>query len=150
MPMITVPKPKRRAKTPSIWVEKTKDIDKDQYSFIFEKDIGQTLRKVNVTETSQDQHRYVYNEETDKKELEKNLVIDAHIEKRSRDRIIQFVKEYWDIFRGKGVSEPVKDYELVIDTGEHQLIAVKKKHYGLHETPIMEKIIKDLLNRGHI
>jgi hypothetical protein len=59
--------------------------------------------------------------------------------------IKDFEKEFWDVFC-KGVKSPVHGYNLVMDTGDHQPIAVKKPHYGLHKITIMEKMIDWLLN----
>jgi hypothetical protein len=39
---------------------------------------------------------------------------------------------------------------MVIDTGDHQPIAVAKPHYGIHEAPIMQNMIKRLLDMGFI
>jgi hypothetical protein len=62
------------------------------------------------------------------------------------------VKEFWDVFREDGVKIPVRGYEMMIDTGNNKPIAVRKPRYGLHEAPIMQKIlinslIWDLSNR---
>jgi hypothetical protein len=38
---------------------------------------------------------------------------------------------------------------MVIDTGCHQPIAVRKPHYGLHEGPVMQKTIDTILQLGH-
>jgi hypothetical protein len=65
-------------------------------------------------------------------------------------RITEFVKEFRDVFYEDGVKSPIIGYKLVIGTGDHQPIAVRKPHYGLHEIPIMEKTIEWLLNLGHI
>ncbi len=69
---------------------------------------------------------------------------------RLQRRITEFVKEFWDVFNEDGVKTPIHGYELVIDTGDHQPIAVKRPHYGLHEIPIMEKTIEWLKSLGHI
>ncbi len=39
---------------------------------------------------------------------------------------------------------------MVIDTGDSRSIAVCKPHYGLHESPIMQKTIDKLLDLGFI
>jgi hypothetical protein len=65
-------------------------------------------------------------------------------------RITECVKEFWDVFYEDGVKSPIIGYKLVIDTGDHQLIAVKKTHYGLHKIPIIKKTIEWLLSLGHI
>jgi hypothetical protein len=39
---------------------------------------------------------------------------------------------------------------MVIDTGNHQPVAVAKPRYGMHETPIMQHTIDQLLDMGFI
>ena len=39
---------------------------------------------------------------------------------------------------------------MMIDTGKHKPIAVKKPHFVLHESPIMQKTIDTLLELKHI
>jgi hypothetical protein len=39
---------------------------------------------------------------------------------------------------------------MVIDTGNHQPVAVAKPHHGMHKTPIMQHIIDQLLDMGFI
>ena len=79
-----------------------------------------------------------------------NLKLDPHIDLSLKQRLLLFIKEYWDVFRSKGVEIPIQGYEMIIDTGEHKPIAVKKPHYGLHEAPIMQKTIDTLIQLKHI
>eukprot|EP00957_Ditylum_brightwellii_P194132 14784103-Ditylum_brightwellii.AAC.1 len=144
---INVPKPSWRPKTPSVWVENSKEIEDDNYRYIFEENIGQSLRSIDSSQP-EDVTVYKYDPVKDKAELEKNLTLDTSITPSLRSRVVDFVIEFWDVFREVGVSTPVKGYELVIDTGDHQPIAVKKPHYGIHETPIMEKTIQQLLDKN--
>ena len=74
----------------------------------------------------------------------KNLIISKDLDASLSNRFIDFVKRYWDVFRERGVKIPVQGYEMVIDTGNHKPIAVKKAHYGFRESPIMQKAL-DLL-----
>jgi hypothetical protein len=146
-----VPKPKWRAKTPSTWVENSDDKDQDAYTFVFKDQMGNTLRKPKdliLPQTPPNLRRF--NATSDTEELERNIKFDPFTPNRLKRRILEFVKEFWDVFCKEGVKSPVHGYELVIDTGDHQPIAVKKPHYGLHEIPIMEKTIDWLLNLGHI
>eukprot|EP00978_Attheya_sp_CCMP212_P014445 scaffold36813_cov66-Attheya_sp.AAC.4 len=39
---------------------------------------------------------------------------------------------------------------MVIDTGDSKPLAVRQLHYGLHETPIMQKTIDNLAKLNHI
>jgi hypothetical protein len=50
----------------------------------------------------------------------------------------------------EGVKIPIRGYERVIDTGDHQPIAVTKLHYGMHEASIMQNTIEQLLDMGFI
>jgi hypothetical protein len=84
------------------------------------------------------------------KELNKNLVLETTTSTSTNNRLIAFVKEFWDVFREEGVKIPVREYEMVIETGDHKPIAAKKPHYGMHEAPIMQKTIDSLLQLGHI
>jgi hypothetical protein len=40
------------------------------------------------------------------------------------NRIRAFDKEFWDVFQEEGVKIPIRGYEMVINTGDHQPIAV--------------------------
>jgi hypothetical protein len=113
--------------------------------------MGQTLRKPKdlvLPPTPSNLRRF--NAATDMAELDRNLKFDPWTPDRLKRRIKEFVKEFWDVFCEEGVKSTIHGYELVIDTGDHQPIALKKPHYGLHKIPIMEKTIDWLMNLGHI
>jgi hypothetical protein len=113
--------------------------------------MGQTLRKPkDLILPPIPSNLRKFSEQTDSSELLRNLKFDSSTPDRLKRRITEFVKEFWDVFNEDGVKTPIHGYELVIDTGDHQPIAVKKPHYGLHEIPIMEKACQMLLNMGHI
>jgi hypothetical protein len=76
--------------------------------------------------------------------------MESHLRQETQNQIIDFVKEFWDVFREEGVKIPIQGYEMVIDTGNHQPVAVAKPHYGMHETPIMQHTIDQLLDMGFI
>ena len=148
---ILVPKPKWRAKTPSLWVENSIDEDNDHYDFVFKEQLGKTLRKSKTLQIPQSLSTIRrFSTKDDTLELNRNLVFDNLTPAPLKQRITSFVKEFWDVFCKEGVKSPIHGYELVIDTGDHPPIAVRKPHYGLHEIPIMEKTIDWLLELGHI
>ena len=60
------------------------------------------------------------------------------------------MKKYWSIFDDKGLHVPVKDYECIIDTGNHSPVVAWKINYGPREIPIMEKAIGQLLELRQI
>jgi hypothetical protein len=80
----------------------------------------------------------------------RNLKLDDSLSQNTQNRIRTYVKEFWDVFRMEGVKIPIRGYEMVIDTGDHQPIAVAKPHYGMHEAPIMQNTIEQLLDMGFI
>ena len=53
--------------------------------------------------------------------------------------------KYFDVFREEGLSIPIRVYKMVINTGDHSPIKVPLPHYGMHESPIMQKTITQLL-----
>jgi hypothetical protein len=113
--------------------------------------MGNALRKPkNLILPSIPTNMVRFNPSRNSEELNRNIVFDKCTSAPLKLRITEFVKEFWDVFHEDGVRSPVHGYELVIDTGNHQPIAVKKPHYGLHEIPIMEKTIDWLLSLGHI
>ena len=75
-----------------------------------------------------------------------NLKLDDDFDTYLKNRLSKFIIKYWDVFREDGVKIPIQGYEMVIDTGDHKPIAVKKPHYGLHESPIMQKTIDWLID----
>ena len=148
---ISVPKAKWRAKTPSLWQEYLKD-DSTDFEYIFHNRSGHSLRK-------RSEHAFPapnpdllcrFDEAKNTQELSANLVLDASLSIDTRNRIISFIKEFWDVFNEAGVKIPIQGYEMVIDTGNHKTIAVRKPHYGMHEAPIMQKTIDKLVEMGFI
>jgi hypothetical protein len=60
------------------------------------------------------------------------------------------VKKYWCCFVEENVKIPIRNYEYVIDTGDHMPLSARNIRYGLHETPIMQKAIDSLLHNDQI
>jgi hypothetical protein len=145
-----LPKPKWTAIAPSLWIEKNNKDDSD-YKYAFNQQLGFSLRRrvLNIPFPNPD-FEYKFNPDVDTKEFNKNLVLEIEMTDKIKTQIGNFVKEFWDVFREAGVRIPVSKYELVIDTGDHKPIAVRKPHYGRHEAPIMQKTIDALLQIGHI
>jgi hypothetical protein len=143
---ILVSKPKWRAKTPSHWVKHSDDKDNHDYTFVFKDQIGQSLRKPkDLIPPLIPSNLWRFSAETDSAELERIIRFDKNTPDILKRRITEFVKEFWDVFYEDGVKSPIISYELVIDTGDHQPIAVKKPHYGLHEIPITSLFNHQLL-----
>ena len=135
-----------------MWKERLKD-DESTFEYLFQdRNKRQTLRRkltADFPEPNPD-FAYTYCDAKDKEELDANIVFDDDMDPKLKADSIAFVKEFWDVFRADGVQIPVQGYEMVIDTGDSKPIAVRQPHYGLHETPIMQKTIDNLAKLNHI
>lgn len=124
--------------------------EREDFDFIFEVKFGKFLIKnkdANTTELPPpDPNFYVdYNENKHFAELLKCLKFQDHVPKDVQDRISDIVKKYWSYFRENGLAVPIKGYDMVIDTGASPPVNCKKLHYGVHESPIMQKNSTHLL-----
>ncbi len=54
----------------------------------------------------------------------------SHLHPDQQTKVYDLIREFWPVFDEQGVFVPVKNYELVIDTGTACPIAVKKIFYG--------------------
>ena len=111
--------------------------------YVVEDKLGSTLRRTDLQKTPSVFYRY--NRFTDQHEVNKNLILPKNLEIGLKNWTTEFVKEFWDTFREEGVTSPVYGYEFVIETGTHKPIRVKQPRYGMHEIPIMQKTIDELL-----
>jgi hypothetical protein len=150
-----IPKAKWRPKTASIWEEEENDdAEHPDYDSTFQRQTGNSLRKSKSAALAlippNPAFNYTYSDANDKKELDTNLRLPTHLTQDIINEITSFVKEFWDVFRDDGVKIPVRGYEMVIDTGKHKPVACRQPHYGLHETPIMQKTLIKLLLMGFI
>jgi hypothetical protein len=148
---ISVPKQKWRAKTTSVWKEPDEETD-PAFDCIFQSKTGNSIRKSAPHSFPAPNPDFYcrYDADRDEKELYKNLVLQPTLSIDLKNRIAAFVQELWDVFREEGVKIPIREYEMVIDTGDHKPVAVRKPHYGLHETPIMQKTILKLIELNFI
>ena len=91
-----------------------------------------------------------YNETKHQKFLTDNLHIGKTTPKHINDQLINLIKEYWCCFDPNGVKIPIRDYEVIIDTGKSTPVKTKNFRYGMHEAPIMQKAIDALLSNDQI
>jgi hypothetical protein len=143
---ISVPKQKWRPKTASIWEEEeNNDAAHPGYDATFQRNNGNSLRKSKSAALAlsppNPNFNYVYCPEKEVAQLDANLILDHDMSPDMKNQVKSFVHEFWDVFREEGVKILIWGYEMVIDTGKHQPIACCQPHYGLHETPIMQKTI---------
>ena len=91
-----------------------------------------------------------YCDEKHNKFLTANLKIGANVPHDIRSQLISLIKEFWCCFDPEGVKIPIRDYEVIIDTGRNKPVATKNRRYGMHEAPIMQKGIDALLGNDQI
>eukprot|EP00978_Attheya_sp_CCMP212_P024368 scaffold76438_cov60-Attheya_sp.AAC.1 len=130
---IIVPKPKWKAKTQNLWKENLKD-DENSFEYLLQNRLSHTLRRKTESEFPEPNpaFAYTYDDSKDRAELEKNIIFEDNISaNKLRNRAIDFVKEFWDVFREDHgvVCIPVQGYEMVIDTGDAKPIAVRQPRY---------------------
>ena len=82
--------------------------------------------------------------------LTSNLKIGANVPHDIKSQLISLIKEFWCCFDPEDVKIPIRDYEVVIDTGNNKPVATKNRRYGMHEAPIMQKAIDALLGNDRI
>ena len=145
----TIPKSskKYKSKLNCKWVEP--DTIAHQDANIIHEDLGNTLTKSNAIIKPNPAFHRVYNDK-DKDLFMSLLKMDSHLSRDLKNRIIDFVKTYWDIFHPDGVKIPIQGYEMEINTGTHKPISISKVRYGMHEAPLMQKTIDKLLELNHI
>jgi hypothetical protein len=141
-----VPNQRWRGKTTLAWEEPEEESD-PAFDCIFQTRTGNSIRKSlpHAFPAPNPNFHCQYDATKNAKELLANLVLGPDLSQDTRNRVINFVQEFWDVFREEGVKLPIRGYKMVIDTGDHKPIAVQKPHYGLHEIPIMQKTINKLL-----
>ena len=64
--------------------------------------------------------------------------------------VLDFIYNNWDSLCERGVSRPMLDFELCIDTDNSSPVCCRKLAYGSHESKIMTKKITDLEISGLI
>jgi hypothetical protein len=62
----------------------------------------------------------------------------SHLDPDQQEQVYNLIREFWSVlFEERGVFDPVKNYECIINTGTARPIAIKKILYGERETVIM-------------
>ena len=91
-----------------------------------------------------------YSEEIDRPELEKSLKINTNVTQNIRERIISFIKQYWDCFAKRGCRLTITGQEFEIDTGDASPFFCRKPQYGPWDSDVMMEQIHDLLKNDWI
>ena len=64
--------------------------------------------------------------------------------------LLRIIQDNWDAFAPKGARRPMLGFQFCIKTGASPPVACRQSHYGIHESPILQQHINDLLDNGHI
>ena len=112
------------------------DIHQD-FKLLYENPSGVAIRK--STKPCRQQGDYDKNfiqntfcEKRDGEFLKKNLDIGDSTPKNIKQQLIALIKENWCCFHPEGVKVPIRDYEVIIDTGTSKPFACKNQRYGMH------------------
>ena len=147
---ILVPKNGKRPKKKDRYIPIPFTDERSDFDFIFEKSLGKFIKKYSSEKSEllpplSEEFNVPFNPIADNIELSRCLTFDSAVPKPIQERVIQLVKNFWCCFREDGLIIPIKGYEMVIDTGASPPVNAKKIHYGIHESPIMQKTIDVLL-----
>ena len=82
--------------------------------------------------------------------LDKHLKIPADLDPALRTELLDIIQSNWDAFDPDGASRPMLGFEFCIDTGSSPPVACRQSHYGIHEAPIIQNHINDLLKNKSI
>ena len=98
---------------------------------LLHKNYGKSLRKKRVPLPPRNDI-ILFDPENDQVELEKNIrwkdCPDEH-----KGRLLQIIKEHWDVFAEAGLRKPIRGFECRIDTGECKPVCCRPPRYGTHE-----------------
>ena len=64
--------------------------------------------------------------------------------------LLRIIQDNWDAFAPEGARRPMLGFQFCIETGASPPVACRQSHYGIHESPILQQHINDLLDNGHI
>jgi hypothetical protein len=114
---------------------------------------GVILRKTKFPAPALDVHDRLFDcsfsEELHGPILETDLNL-SHLSPENSASLTALIKKYWTVFDERGTFTLVRNYQLVINTGNASPITIKKIIYGTRKTPIMRKSIAVLEKVGHI
>lgn len=151
---IIIPKNNKKSKKKDRYIPPTFVDERADFDFLFEKKYGKFIKKPKNLETAlpplTPEFQVQFDNAKDTKILNKLLKFDNDVPIDVQSKIKDLVIKYWCCFREEGLSIPVHGYEMIIDTGASPPVNCKKVHYGLHESPIMQKTIDNLLSNGLI
>ena len=114
------------------------------------KEHGKSLCKKKLKLPPQDPDDTIhFDPKNHQQELDKNLVW-GDCPEQYRPRILELVKEYWDVFCKDGLRKHIRGYEFRIDTGDIAPICCKIPRYGPHESKVIISLCDRLEDNGLI
>ena len=85
----------------------------------------------------------------DEKQLQQNINWTG-CQSENRQRIVDIIQEYWDVFAQEGLKNPILGFQFVVDTGAAKPVCCRLPRYGMHEAPVIKKICAGLKHNGII
>ena len=67
-----------------------------------------------------------------------------------KTELLRIIQDNWDAFAPAGARRPMLGFQFCIETGASAPVACRQSHYGIHESPILQEHINDLLHNAHI
>ena len=135
--------------THPVFVDERADFD-----FLFERKYRKFIKNPKDLEAAlpplTPEFQIAFDHEKDTKILDELIKFEAEVPTDVRTKIRDLVIKYWCCFREEGLPIPAHGYEMIIDTGAALPTNCKKVHYGIHQSPIMQKTIDNLLANGLI
>ena len=151
---IIIPKHGKKSKKKDRYIPPTYPDEREDFDFLFDGSFGNFIQKriENKDELPPLNPEFFvpYDETQHSTELNKYLKFDDNVPDEVQEKVTAIVKKYWSCFREGGLTIPIVGYEMVIDTGASPPVNCKKLHYGVHESPIMQKTIDALRKTGFI
>ena len=133
----------RNLKKEDRYIPPTYPDEREDFDFLFDGSFGKFIQKriENKDELPPLNPEFFvpYDETQHSTELNKYLKFDDNVPDEVQEKVTAIVKKYWSCFREGGLTIPIVGYEMVIDTGASPPVNCKKLHYGVHESPIMQK-----------
>jgi hypothetical protein len=133
-----------RAPLPSTYEEPMIE-DDDSKDWIFRK-YGRSLARKKAELPPRDDV-IVFDLTKDEAELKRNLNLKGCPD-ALQPRVIQFVKDNWDVFAEEGLRNSVRGFTFQIDTGTSKPVDCGAPRYGPNESVVMNKLIENLEHNG--
>ena len=78
------------------------------------------------------------------------LNIPSDLAPNVKTELLRIIQDNWDAFAPAGARRPMLGFQFCIETGATAPVACRQSHYGIHESPILQEHINDLLHNAHI